>query len=92
MRQVCRTRLPYQPGHVPLPETAFHAVTPDLVSYLVLANTGHSFLFLFSVILDHTSDLAIAERSNLKLYHVGNRSQVKPGTLAYLQDLSRVSR
>jgi len=48
-------------------------------------------LFLFLVILDHTSDLAIAARSNFKLYHVGNRSQVKPGTLAQPQNLSRVT-
>lgn len=47
-------------------------------------------MFLFLVILNHTSDLAIAARSNFKLYLVGNYSRVKPGSLAQLQDLSRV--
>ena len=62
------TRLSNQHRHVPKPETAFITVAPDLVSVIWFAKSGHIGLFLFRIILDCVSYVAIAAKSNFEVY------------------------
>jgi len=84
---VCRTSLSDQLSHVPKPEAPLFAETPDIISVLYVASPGHKFLFLCCLMLDHTLEMAIAEKSNVLIF-MAQHYREKRIIIAHSQNLS----